>query len=146
MKRRITIQDAVLALALAALFMFSGATLAHAQNATQDQLRATIYAQITADPRSKTMTQAQIYALVNALADQAQKQNVTTDQLTSKPGEAPTPASTLTPCSDVTCSVTRAFGLDGSFPIIPLALFILATLFILLYSLMRELGHPHAQA
>ena len=120
------------------------AVIAHAQTADHNQLRSTIYAQVMSDPRSKDLSQAQVYALVNALAQQAQAQNVTSSQITYRP-QAPEAQSTLTACNDVMCSFSRAFGLDGTFLLIPLTLLILAIMFIFLYSHMREMGHPHAQ-
>jgi hypothetical protein len=119
--------------------------LARAQTASTDQLRATIKAEIMADPRSKDLTQAQIYSMVNALTIQAQEQGLTASQITYRPGSPTTSGSTLTACDDFTCSLGNAFGLNGSIPIIPIALFVFAALFILIYGLMREMGHPHAQ-
>lgn len=116
---------------------------ASAQTASQDQLRATIEQEITSDPRSQTMTQTQINGLVDALTTQAEKQGITASQLTYRPSVS---ASTFTPCTDVSCSLSQAFGLDGSVPIIPIALFVAAALFILIYGIMREMGHPHAKA
>lgn len=123
------------------------ASHAYAQTTSQDQLRATIKAEITADPRSKTMTQAQIDGLVDALTTQAQKQGLTVEQLTYRPGETAIPSSAaFTNCTDISCSLGQAFGLDGSVPIIPIALLVVAGLFILIYGIMREMGHPHAKA
>jgi hypothetical protein len=120
---------------------------AYAQTTAEDQLRATIKTEIMADPRSQTMTPAQINSLVDALTIQAQEQGLTSSQLTYRPGtQNPTGSSTLTPCSDISCSIGRAFGLDGSLPLIPIALFVVAALFILIYGIMREMGHPHTQA
>lgn len=117
--------------------------IANAQTNEQNQLRATIYSKITADPRSQTMTQAQIYAMVNALAAQAQKQGVTDNDLTqafeAQPG-------TAISCSTFMCKMSHAFGLDGSIPLIPLAFLALGALFIAIYAVMRDMGHPHAQA
>lgn len=129
----------------------TGATLAllilpvalHAQTSSLDQLRATIKAEITADPRSQNMTPAQINALVDSLTTQAAKQGLTTSQLTYRPQVPGESASTLSYCSSFSCSLGQAFGLDGSIPFIPIALIVLAVLFIAIYSLMREFGHPH---
>ncbi|MDR3570905.1 MAG: hypothetical protein P4L81_01760 [Candidatus Pacebacteria bacterium] len=129
---------------LASIIMFANS--AHAQTASLDQLRATIKTEIMADPRSQTMSSAQINALVNALTTQAQKQGLTTAQLTYRPEVQSAPSTGVTQCSDLSCSLAQAFGLDGSLPIIPVALIVLAVLFIATYSVMREMGHPHAQA
>jgi hypothetical protein len=120
---------------------------AHAQTASINQLRATITAEVMADPRSKDMTQAQIYAVVNALTIQAENQGLTSSQLTYRP-EAPAQPSTTTSlfsCTNISCAFATAFGLDGSVPIIPIALFVVAALFILIYGIMREMGHPHTK-
>ncbi|HEV3245029.1 MAG TPA: hypothetical protein VG102_01590 [Candidatus Paceibacterota bacterium] len=144
MERKIRLQWIILS-ALAISLAFSVATLAYAQTSSQNQLRATIYAEITADPRSQSLTQAQIYALVNALSNKAQEQGVTSDQLTYRPQVPTEGASTFMPCNGLSCSISQAFGLDGSFPIIPIALFALAALFILIYGVMREIRHPHVK-
>ncbi len=117
----------------------------HAQTATSDQLRATIKAEISADPRSQTMTQAQINGLVDSLTVQAQKQGLTSSQLTYRPTLNSQGGTTFSSCSDLSCALSTAFGLNGSIPLIPIALFVLAVLFIAIYSIMREMGHPHAQ-
>jgi len=119
----------------------------HAQTQSQDQLRATIAAEIASDPRSQTMTQAQTYALVNALTIQAENQGLTSSQLTYRPGVAApqSGATTFESCTDISCALGHAFGLDGSIPIIPIALFVIAALFILIYGIMREMGHPHTK-
>lgn len=129
---------------LLAALLFVAPALANAQTVAQDQLRATIQQEIMADPRSKTMTQAQINGLVDQLTIQAEKQGITPTQLTYRP-TAPTPSSTLTPCDNFSCSLSESFGLDDSFPLIPIALFVTAALFILIYGIMHEMGHPHAK-
>jgi len=93
------------------------------------------------------MTQVQINSMVEALTTQAEKQGLTSAQLTYKPPTlgSETSGTTLTLCNDISCSLSHAFGLDGSIPIIPIALFVIATLFILIYSIMREMGHPHTK-
>jgi hypothetical protein len=144
---RATMQRTLIALSLAAALALP--VFAHAQAAPDSQLRSTIYAQIMADPRTKTMTQAQIYSMVNALTLQAEQQGLTASQINYRPqvpgSNAGAYGSTLTPCTDVSCSVSRAFGLDGSLPLIPIALFVLAALFILIFGIMREMGHPHTK-
>jgi hypothetical protein len=137
----------LIGLACAAAFVFP--VFAHAQSTSENQLRATIYSQIMADPRAQTMSQAQIYSMVNALTLQAQAQGLTASAITYRPevpgSEGPTSGTTFGTCSDISCSLSSAFGLDGSIPVIPIALFVLAGLFILIFGIMREMGHPHAQ-
>ena len=133
---------------LGSLFLLFLPLAIHAQTAAQNQLRATIAAEIASDPRAQTMTQSQIYALVNLLTLGAQKQGITTSQLTYRPQTQTLAESSpaFVPCTDISCSLGRAFGLDGSIPIIPIALFVAAALFILIYGIMREMGHPHTKA
>jgi hypothetical protein len=130
--------------------------LLHAQTSPADAtssdatLRATIENEIMADPRSQSMTSAQISAMVDALTQQAQKQGVTAQDLTYRPTipgstNANTAETNAALCQNFSCALSNAFGLDGSDPIIPLGLFIAAALFILIFSIMREAGHPHAQ-
>ena len=136
----------LLAAALAILF---GMQLTYAQTTSEAQLHSVISAEIQADPRSQTMSQAQISALVDSLTAQAEAQGITAAQLTYRPSvfnpqtAAPT---TFIECSSFSCALGNAFGLDGSIPIIPIVLFVAAALFILIFSIMREMGHPHAQA
>jgi hypothetical protein len=134
--------------AVLALFLFASPYMAHAQTAAQDNLRATIRAEITADPRSQSLSQAQINSMVDALAVQAQKQGVTADQLTYR-ATVPTAQTSAPAPSQCTggflCSVGAAFGFLGGDATIPVALFIVCVLFILIFSIMREMGHPHAQ-
>jgi hypothetical protein len=147
--QRLSVSGSIAVIVFAAAIMLLGVSMAHAQTTDQNQLRATILAQIMADPRSKTMTQAQIYSTVNALTEQAEAQGLTASQITYRPTApgAPTAASTFGfgNCTDVSCALGNAFGLNGSVPIIPIALFVLAALFILIFSIMRKMGHPHAQ-
>jgi hypothetical protein len=137
----------VTGLAFAMLSVFP--ILAYAQSTAENQLRATIYSQIMADPRAQAMSQAQIYSLVNALTLQAEAQGLTASAITYRPevpgSEAPASGATFGACSNISCSLSTAFGLDGSIPIIPIALFVVAGLFILIFGIMREMGHPHAQ-
>ncbi|HTR18623.1 MAG TPA: hypothetical protein VMH91_01420 [Candidatus Paceibacterota bacterium] len=147
--QRVSLRTFAFPLALAVAIVSASAAFAYAQTTTDAQLRATIQAEVTADPRSQTMSQAQIQALVDSLTAQAQAQGLTASQLTYR-APTQTPETSLpapsSQCTTFSCSLARAFGLDGSVPIIPIALFVAAALFILLFSIMRELGHPHAQA
>ena len=136
-------------LIVATLLVVFGVRFAFAQTATDTQLRATIQAEVSADPRSQTMTQAQISALVDSLTSQAEAQGITASALTYRPASTvpQTPPSTASSqCTNFSCAFINAFGLDGSIPIIPLVFFAAAVLFILIFSVMRDMGHPHAQA
>ena len=141
-----TMNGVAISIAIVALIPLA----ASAQTAAQDSLRATIKAEITADPHTSTMTEAQINAMVDALAVQAQKQGVTANQLTNRPwtysAPAATPSISQSTCTaGFLCAFENAYGLLGGPLMIPIALFVICALFILIYGLMREMGHPHTQ-
>jgi len=122
-----------------------------AQTAAQDSLRATIKAEIMADPRSSGMSQAQINAMVDSLAVEAQKQGITAQDLTAprpqvaQQQEAAAPPVTQACGAGFFCTIDEAFGFLGSDSTIPVVFFIICALFVLIFSIMREMGHPHAQ-
>jgi hypothetical protein len=135
-----------LGLTIAAL-LFITPFITHAQTSSQDQLRATIQAAITADPRSASMTQAQISAMVDALTVQANKQNVTASDIVWRP-QALGPE-VLIPVAPACwgfptffCTLDDAFGFSGTDQTIPLSLFAASAAFILVLGLMREHRHP----
>ena len=147
MQRRLILQTTLPLLAIATAIIFIGVRSANAQTTdSSSTLRATIETEILSDPRAQTMSQAQVNSMVGALTAQAQQQGVTAQQLTYAPALAVAEPSSITPsCSGFFCALGNAFGLNGSLPLIPIALFILAALFIFIFSIMREMGHPHAK-
>lgn len=137
-------------LALLALFSFVP-LVSHAQTATQDSLRASIRAAITADPRTSGMTQAQIDSLVNALALQASRQGVSSDQITWRPYAAgsvsasPSSGASCWGFPGYFCALDSALGFSGGDYWLPLLIFAAAAAFFVIVALMRHHGHPHAQ-
>ncbi len=146
---RIAFSRAIVGVIAAVTALFSLASVAHAQNAASDSLRATIKSEIMADPRSRTLTEAQIYTLVDSLAVQAMKQGTTAQNIAWRPyipqQEQFVSGQTQSCGVDFLCTIDYAFGFLGGDYTIPVALLILCTLFIFIFSLMREHGHPHAQ-
>ncbi len=131
---------------------------ASAQAQTQDAMRATIMAQLLQDPRSADIPPAQLQQLVDALAKQADVQQVTVSDLQWQPR-----ASTLTGPADVgtqpesacasgfstLCILSEGFGFAGSDPTIPLYFLVSSGLLILILARLRhhhELGHFDAAA
>ena len=142
----ITIRTSVvLSAAIIASVLFFGQTT-HAQTAGVDELRATIKAGIMADPRSQGLSQEQVQAMVNALSAEAIRQGITAQQLTERPvvPDATAVANECLGTPSYLCSINKALGFAGKDHTIPVALFIVAALFVLVFSLMREMGHPHA--
>jgi hypothetical protein len=121
--------------------------ISRAQTASQDNLRSTIQAAITADPRSSEMTEAQVSALVNALTVQANKQNVTATDIVWRPvALGPEELIPVAPACwgfpGFFCTLDEAFGFSGEDQAIPLSFFVVSAAFIFVFGMMREHGHP----
>ena len=112
------------------------------------ELEATIRAAILSDPRTATMSEAEIDAMVAALAQEAATQGVTSQDIQWRPQEERGFMSeTGVGSCNMLCKLTNAFGFDGSDVTIPIALGICAGLLIFLIGslLHREYGrHPVA--
>lgn len=124
------------AISLVLIFPF----LAHAQTG---DLSATIRGQLMSDPRTATLSSAQIDAMVQLLAQEAQKRGLTASDITWKPqtfAGAPTaPAAQDSACtSALTCAFTEAFGFVGPDTAIP---FILGATSMALIWILAEMMH-----
>jgi len=78
---------ALMAGALGALALMLPLFVAHAQ-APDSDLRATIQAQLMSDPRTSSLSEAQLDAMVSVLAQEAQKRGITAGDLTYRPQHA----------------------------------------------------------
>lgn len=126
-----------LVLATVLTIAFTVPLMASAQS-SDAHMRAAIRARLMEDPRSSQMSQAEIDATVDALAAGAEKQGMTSDQV------APASAAPAAPedCN-ILCAANRAFGFDGSSPIVPVAILAITGLLgFLLYELKRHI-HVH---
>lgn len=130
----------LLAVCVAALPLF-----AHAQ---QDDLRATIMAQVLQDPRSAEIPPAQLEVLVDALSQKAQAENLEPADIVWQPGvfsEATVTEEAAPACDSLiplACVFTEAFGFQGEAIVIPLYLLVVSGLLILLIRRMKK--HHHA--
>jgi hypothetical protein len=106
----------------------------------QADLQSTIRAQILQDPRTASMSQVQIDAIVSALSQGAQQQGLTPQDLTWRPtGEQPVaPSNFCAPYPRYLCVMSAAFGFIGGDYIIPLWLAILSLLFLLTNALHKH--------
>ncbi|MDB5187841.1 MAG: hypothetical protein JWO50_361 [Candidatus Kaiserbacteria bacterium] len=118
---------------------------AFAETATTSvQLREAIRSEIMQDPRSASLTPAQLDALVDTLTTKASSQGVTAQQISWHPGIVPMVATT-TPVlqvmcseSDVVCQISKATGATiAAVDLTLLFLVILALLCLGLYFKMR---------
>ncbi|MBV9191270.1 MAG: hypothetical protein JOZ85_12350 [Betaproteobacteria bacterium] len=110
----------------------------------QSDLKATIRAELLKDPRSAQMSPAQLDAMVELLANGAQKQGITAYDITWRPnGEKAASLEANPECGSMPgflCTLNKAFGFDGSNVYIPLGLLITSGL---LAFLLIELLHHH---
>ena len=98
------------------------ATRAQTNQTTQNDLRATIRAELLSDPRTSGLTQAQIDAMVDALTQEAQKQGVTSQDIQWRPQQvaeeesAPPVADSCEGTPRFFCAFDMAFGFVGDNP------------------------------
>ena len=109
----------------------------------QDDLTATIRAEILKDPRAAQIPQAQMDTMVAALAEAASKQGVTSSDITWRPAEVdPSLPYDETPC-EFFCYVNSIFGFGGGDYVIPLGLGVSSAILILIISMMLHRHHKH---
>lgn len=118
--------------------------------AQESALHATIRAQVLQDPRAATLSEAELEALITALAEGAEEQGMTVEEIEQRPLQPDGPALTsiepeeiMQTCEGMpqfVCTVQSAFGFDGSNTIIPIGLLITSGL---LWFLLYELKHHH---
>jgi hypothetical protein len=129
------------------LLCFGSFVPAFAQSAgSSTQLRDAIRSEIMQDPRSASLTPAQLTALVESLTIKATSQGMTAQQISWHPGIVPAVATTTAPalqvvCSgtDVACQISKATGATlAAVDLSLLFLVILALLLLGIYFKMRE--------
>ena len=126
--------------------------------AQESDLAATIRAELLADPETASLSEAEMDAMVAALAAQAEEQGLTTQDIEWQPAETasqtqgvPEEADTCTGVPGFLCALNESLGFSGGNALIPLWLFIssLALLFILtamikIYRKTHMVGAPPA--
>jgi hypothetical protein len=114
--------------AAAVLFLFSATIvplIASAQ--TTPDLSATIRAELLSDPRTSSLSAAQLDAMVSLLTQQAQAQGITAEDITWRPqtfsNADVAPVAAPESCAgNFTCVMDEAFGFIGPDILIPFAL------------------------
>lgn len=124
MSRTTSLRFLLVACAVVAVLPF----VVYAQN-TQSELRATIRAELMSDPRTSSLSEAQIDALVGLLADEAEKQGITSQDIQWRPQSterfvAVESAAPQAPecMGGFLCAMTEAFGFVGADTTIPFTL------------------------
>ncbi len=136
---------------LASFLLLLMPLLTSAQSGTPEEMRATIMAQLLEDPRTADVPPDQLAQLVDALAAQAQEQEVSTADLTWQPR----PTTLGAPAADSTsydsvcsggfsalCMMSEALGFIGDNPTVPL--YFLVTSGVLVLLIVRMKRHHHA--
>ena len=150
MRHILHIRAIALSLILAALIILALVAIIPrtvlAQSTAQDELRATIKAEILSDPRTTGLSQTQIDAIVDALTAEAQKEGLTAHDITWRPAQSAAAAQTTQTdtCGNVPaplCALNQAFGFSGSDPTMSVWLGIAAALLILIIGIMLEMRH-----
>ncbi|MEN9413102.1 MAG: hypothetical protein RLZZ342_189 [Candidatus Parcubacteria bacterium] len=133
-----------LALVTLSLLVIGLPFFTHAQ---QEDLRATIMAQVLQDPRSAEIPPAQLEQIIDALSQKAQSENLESADIVWQPGafhEAAASVESVPACDSLiplACVFTEAFGFQGEAVVIPLYLLVASGLLILL---IRRMHHHHA--
>ena len=129
---------------IVALFLIGAALpfIAYAQEGTSD-LRATIRAALLSDPRSASLSEAEMEAMVSALADEAERQGVTSSDIVWRPQSAessgPWDPSACGNPSGFLCAISTAFGFAGPDSIIAAGLGILAAVLLFVVGSLIEI-------
>lgn len=130
--------------ALVAAFLLPGSV--YGQEASAD-LRATIQAQLLSDPRTSSLSQAQIDTLVGLLAEEAQKQGITSQDIQWRPQNneqfvaVESAASEQVVCTGgLLCIMSESFGFIGYDTTIP---FFLGMSSMGLIWILAEMIHRH---
>ena len=136
----------ILLIVLVSLFALLPLTI-HAQATSSSELSATIRAQLLSDPRSATLSQAQLDAMVDILSEEAQKQGLSAEDIMWHPnppagGWANTTDTSAGMSCDgsFTCIIDEAFGFVGPDTTIP---FFLGMSSMGLIWILAEMLHRH---
>lgn len=151
-RAKLAIQGAIVALAFVPL-------VTSAQSQPADEMHATIMAQLMRDPRTANIPPEQLKLLVDALANQAQSQEVTVTDLRWQPAVSTIGAEQTQVSADVgarcvggfsaLCVMSEGFGFVGPDITIPLFFLVVSGLLILILARMKRyfhMIHPSAAA
>ena len=125
-----------------------------AQNASSD-LRATIRAELLSDPRTSGLSEAQIDALVGLLAEEAEKQGITSQDIQWRPEsterfvatESAAPQEAAECGGGFLCTMSEAFGFVGADTTIPFTLGAASMALVwLLAEMIHRRRHPYVSA
>ncbi len=140
-------------LILLAATIFLVPLFVHAQTSSEDDLHVAIWSSLLSDPRTAHIPPSQMQALVDSLANEAQKQNLSPADILYRPERQQFAAASTVPLPENTCDSSMlpalcafgtAFGFAGSDPSTPVALLATSTLLILIIKRMIKMHDEHA--
>ena len=139
-----------LSIVVAIILACVAAPLVASAQESQDELRATIRAEILSDPRTAGLSEAEIDAVVDLLTQEAQKQGTTSQASQGQPesterfvaGETAAPAPEC--AGGFLCAMSEAFGFVGADTTIPFTLGAASMgLIWILAEMIHRRRHPH---
>jgi len=119
--------------------------------AQESDLSATIRAALLSDPETANLSEAELDAMVAALATEAEEQGVTGEDIAWRPSEmapAGMAAEQADTCGNVPgflCALNESLGFAGGNTLIPLWLFISSSALLLLLKAMGKGGRPQTR-
>lgn len=135
---------------VAALLLLSVACTAPAlvrAHADDENLHTSIRAALLSDPRTASLSAAEIDLMVDVLSEEAGKQGITQSAIEWRPYTEASPAGASSACGSIPaflCALNTAFGFDGSDPTIAIGLGITSALLIVIIATMLEMKRRHA--
>lgn len=123
------------------------------QTGPDDDLHVAIWSSLLSDPRTANIPPDEMQRLVDSLAQEAQKQNLTPADILYRPERQQFAAASALPATDdscdaaitqVFCSFNSAFGFSGNDVTTPVSLLATSTLLILLIRRMTKMHNEHA--
>lgn len=116
------------------------------------ELEAAIESQITKDPRTANLTTDQLHKLVDALAEQAEMQGMSAQDILNQqnnvapqPDSSPATDNQTCPFVEQLCAMNATLGLSPDSVIVPISLGFLLVLAFLLFGL-KGIHHMHSNA
>ena len=147
----LNLRNVLLLVALAVALLLPGSV--YGQDARSD-LRATIRAELLSDPRTSSLSEAQIDVLVGLLSEEAEKQGITSQDIQWRPQSTErfvaieSAAPQAPECTGgFLCTMTEAFGFIGADTTIPFTLGAASMgLVWILAEMMHRRRHPYVSA
>ncbi len=145
--KTISLSGAVVGAILLFSIAYAAPILVHA-HAEDEDLHTSIRSALLSDPRTASLSAAEIDLMVDTLSEEALKQGITPGAIEWRP-YTESPRAEALACGalpDFLCALNTAFGFDGSDPTIAIGLGITSAILIVVIGLMLEMKRRAAVA